>query len=198
MIRGDFEFNPTMKYEQKGNSEFRQSLNYLNSIGLASYNLFQACKIAGKVSYLESMAPAIGSFGSVIGGVSRVSQVVNFAFSAQKLGGSTSVGDIVGIAGKGVAIAAWLSQIEKLGCSVRIVSALNSSYLTIALLSPMIGLVSHLYEEGMGAFCGVECYKTSYKLGVALLAVYLYVMTLTLSTQVNLLLMGANIAISLI
>jgi hypothetical protein len=198
MIRANFKFDPTIKYERKGDSELRRSLNYLNAIGLKSYNLLQSCKIAGKISYLAPMAPVINPLGKVVGGVSRASQVINFAFSAEALGSKMSVSTVVGVAGKGMAIATWLSQIERLGFSVRVASALNSSCLALALLSPTIGLISHLHEEGISAFYGVECYKTSYKVGVALLAVYLYVMTLTLSAQVNLLLMSANIAISLI
>jgi len=202
MIRGDFTFDPTTKYEQKGDSEFNRSLKYLKGFGSLNSNVLTACKIAKKAIYLsprfEILSPIASPISKILGKTGRLIKIAKFILAAQKLNFSSPVGEILGVTGKGISMATWLADVLALGLSVRTLSVLESTSLTIGLLCPMIGLISHLREEGTSAFSGVALYKTSYEVGLGLLAVYLYFTAVTLSMQVDLLIMGTGFALSFV
>jgi hypothetical protein len=194
---GDNYSNPL----QEG-SEWNDSLRYLESWGFSLNCASKGALLLSKVSP-ESIAGSVGQIARPLG---RICQVASLALSiesvsllAQKgvLGiDLPSVKEIVGVAGKGVEVTVWLAKIDRLGVSFRVLSSLTSVGLAFSLMHPLLTLVIQLRDEGFSAFSRVECYKTSYKLGLALLSIYLFTSAVTLCFYFEAGIMGANFALS--
>lgn len=213
MIRTvDFKFDKNIKYTDQPlgiedpESELKASLRFLDKAGSVFYNIGKGAALVDKVSHLKPLSPIAGAVGQLMEGLGRVSQIANIFISTEAFIALTQEGKIglnlasaketLIIIEKGVELASWFSEVEKLGSTFRILSNISSISLGIALLSPMLDLLMHLRAEGWNALKGPECYKTSYRLGLSLLAVYLFMSALTMSTYLNIAIQGVDFALS--
>lgn len=203
MIRGiDITFDPSIRYPglPEEGSEWKASIRYLDSWGFALNSFSKGALLANKMGLLST------PISEVTGPLGRIAQVANLAISAESISilaqqgvlqaDLPSVKEVLGLAGKGVEVSVWLAKIERLGISFRLINSLSSMGLVLAFLYPMLTLLIQLRDEGWNAFSGVECYKTSYKIGMALLAIYLFTTAVTVSTYLEVVMLGTNFALS--
>jgi hypothetical protein len=205
MIRTvDFTPNSSEKYtESRVDSSFR----FLEDIGPLFNNISKGgTALVENVSYLKPLSPAAKRLEEVMEFLVPVSQLAGLYLSVgdvAELGLKGKMGldlsstkEILTVAEKGVDLVAWITQIEKVGASLQVVSRISSVGLALALLSPIIDLSILLRQKGRSALSGLECYRTSYKIGLSLLAIYLFVSAVTISTYLSLFLGGVNFALS--
>jgi hypothetical protein len=136
----------------------------------------------------------------------RIVQVANFVLSAEAFSilnregeiglDLSSIREVLIFSGKGADLVTWLTAIEQLGTSLKVINSLTSVGLGLALLSPTISLIIQLRTEGRDALSGLEFYKTAGRLGMTLLTIYLFSSAMTLSALAEALLAGTDWAIS--
>ncbi|MGH2612234.1 MAG: hypothetical protein ACRDFB_04190, partial [Rhabdochlamydiaceae bacterium] len=80
--------------------------------------------------------------------------------------------------------------------SLRVVNSLSSIGLALALISPVLSLLIQLKEEGWNSMNEGEFYKNSYRLGMTLLSVYIFVVATTLSVYLEAAILGADITLA--
>ncbi len=212
MIRGvEFTINPSVTYSESASigskdkgSEWRHSIHYLDETGPLFKQVSKGCKLVDQISHLAPLKPIAGPVGMAARRLGQASELANLyttseSFSdfvqSKKLGLNLETAkEVLTVADMGLDLVSWFSIVEKLGLTVNVTSRLTSMSLGIALLYPMIDLIRHLRSEGLEALEGPKLYKTSYKLGLSLLAIYLYVTAATVSTYLSVAIASINFA----
>ncbi len=204
-------FDPTITYsnkpiEQKGAApDWKRSLRYLAETRSIYRKISGGCSLVNKISHLKPLSPLANGLKTVLRPLGDASKTASLYLTIEKFSTQVyerkigcdlhSAKEVLGIVDAGIDLATWFAMVGNLGYSLRVISALPSISLATALLSPTLDLIHHLREEGLGAFNEASCYKTSYKLGLALLAIYLFMASVTLSAQLDIVISGVNFAL---
>jgi hypothetical protein len=196
------DFNPYTSYPGAGiavepEAEWKSSLRYLESYGSVFYQTILACRIIDKMNHLKELSPATSAIAGALAPLSRAAQVAHFVLSAdghiQKE--ERDLEGTLNVVAQGVDVATWISEVESLAVSTRIISSLNSVGLGLSFIISMVELITLLRDESLD-YKAVG--KTTVNIGLALLAIYLFMTAVTLSDSLSLLVTGVGVAVSLI
>jgi len=213
MIRtGDFTFNPSIKFSSQplgvgqSESEWKASLRFLDEAGGVFNKISRGAALVDKVAHLKPLRPVAAPIKALMESLGSASQLANIYLSTEaftvlaqegKLGLNLQTAkEVLTVTESGIELAQWLGEIQKLGAAFRVIGSLSSMGLGLALLSPTLDLIIHLREEGWRALSGAQCYKTSYQVGLSLLAIYLFMTSVTLSFYLSLLIQSTTFAVS--
>lgn len=203
MIRGvEFRINPAKMCGEEASigsksqgSEWRHSIHYLDKSGSLFKAVSKLCKLVDQISRFAPLKPIAGSIGMVARRLGQASELANIyttteSFSefvqSKKVGLNLETAkEVLTIADMGLDLVYWFSVVDKLGITVRAASKLTSMSLGLAILSPTIDLIRLLKSEGLEALEGPKLYKSSYKLGLSLLSIYVFMTAATLSTYLS-------------
>lgn len=211
MLRGiEVTINPNLKYSDsvldsvKDESEWKRSIQYFSDNKSVFKAVEKGCKEINNADFLKPISSFTAQLRNAASNLTQLSRVAtvyttgdSFASFLRKgkLGcNAESVKEVLNVVEQGNQLVYWFSFVEGLPVTVRLMDSLTSVSLVTALLRPTIDLLVHLRQEGMEALQGAKFYKTSYKLGLALIAIYLFMASATLSTCLGWVISGVDFA----
>lgn len=204
-------FDPTITYSKariggaSSEAEWKRSWDYVVRLGPLCKKIAAACSLVNKIAYLECSKPLTATIKTALKPVAVVCKIESIYKGIAKHAAWIQKRDlhcdlhstkkVLGVVDTAVELATWAAMVDRLRRVMRVAAALPSISLTIALLSPALDLVIHLRKEGWGALSQASCHKNAYKVGLALLSIYLFMASVTLSAQLDLILSGVNFAL---
>ncbi len=200
MIRA-VDFDPSITYSattlgQSPDPQWKQSLHEIDGYGLAVFRTGLALKAIRQIEYLKGFEPMVTGLEALLSPIGRITQIANLSLSSEQyVLGEHSIQGGAEVAQKWVTFASWVATFERFAVSTHVITLLSSLGLSISFSISMMDLIASLTkaEADYGKIA-----KHSYKVGVSLLAVYLFMTSIALSASLTALIAGGNFAISYI
>lgn len=211
MLRGiEITINPNIKYSdsildsKKEESEWKRSIHYFSDNKSLFKAIEKGCKKINNSDFLKPLSSVSAQFRDAASKLTQLSRVASVYTTGDNLASFLRKGKLgcnvesakeaLNVVELGNQLVYWFSFVEGLSVTVRLMDTLTSVSLVTALLRPTIDLLVHLRQEGLEALQGVKFYKTSYKLGLALISIYLFMASATLSTCLGTVISGIDYA----
>ncbi len=200
MIRA-VDFDPHISYSdatlgQSPVSGWKQPIQEIDSYGSALFHTGMAVHVIRQIDHLKGLEPLAIGLETVLAPMSRIVQIANLSLSSEKyMMGEHSIRDSAEVSYDWVSFVGWIAQFERLAVSTQIITLLSSLGLSISFALSMMDLIATLGESSSDY---TKLTKHSYKVSVSLLAIYLFMTSIALSTSLTVLIAGGNFAVSFI
>jgi hypothetical protein len=184
--------------------EWKRSLRYLDYSGWLLGIIKKGCRAAANVPFLAPLAVVAAPLGAIAGTAKKASFAAGTFFATDELAARGIKADLpsakeaLGVAEQGVDLISMVAECRSFGVPLFFMTGLNTVQLAFGLISPIITLMIQLKEKGSEAFEEFKFYKILYKIVLSLLAIYLFVTSISLSLVATVLLAGISFAISYI